>query len=108
MSTAPPDAHAAAGVLRSALSAAQHTTAHVTFDELRRICSDAVATIARDSQPVEAKTVDATVSERASVLAAYLVYCYLKRNHRWSPTADRRERLYSVMGLLDTLDSLLQ
>lgn len=87
--------------LRDLLQARLQKNDGMTFDELRSACMSASNRLQGRTAGISTSTPMPT--EAGSVLAAHVVYCYLKRSHKWHWTRDRRDRLYNVPAMLDTL-----
>lgn len=103
MEALPPEVRAALQPLRDLLQAArQRGQMQISFDDLRGACS-AVFVAMRQADPGGATS---GASDPAAVVAAYVVYQYLRRNYPWVMTKDGRDRLYELPGLLDTLEGL--
>jgi hypothetical protein len=95
--------------LRAVLEAMrQQGQTQITFEGLRKSCLIALGT--DDGQAAASSAAQCAVSEFACAVAAAaaarIVYHYVKLDHVWSVTKDRRDRLYYLSSLLEMLDSL--
>ena len=93
--------------LRAVLEARrQKGQTQITYEGLRNSCRVALET--GDGAPGAIPSAQGAASELSSaataVAAARIVYHYVKRNYLWSVTKDRRDRLYYVSSVLETLD----
>ena|SRR5437763_8965752 len=103
----PPDLLVPIHTWRDVLEAIrQRGQTQITFEGLRKSCLLALET--DDSETGALSAAQGAVAELASaaaaVAAARIVYHYVKLNHVWSVTKDRRDRLYYLASVLDTLD----
>jgi hypothetical protein len=95
--------------LRAVLEAMrQQGQTQITFEELRKSCLIALGT--DDGDTAASPAAQCAVSEFACAVAAAaaarIVYHYVKLNHVWSVTKDRRDRLYHLSSVLEMLDSI--
>jgi hypothetical protein len=95
--------------LRAVLEAMrQQGQTQITFEELRKSCLIALGT--DDGQAAASSAAQHAVSEFACAVAAAaaarIVYHYVKLDHVWSMTKDRRDRLYYLSSVLEMLDSI--
>jgi hypothetical protein len=95
--------------LRAVLEAMrQQGQTQITFEGLRKSCLIALG--ADDGETAAGPAVQSAVSEFACAVAAAaaarIVYYYVKCDHVWSMTKDRRDRLYYLSSVLETLDSI--
>jgi len=95
--------------LRAVLEAMrQQGQTQITFEGLRKSCLIALGT--DDGQTAASSTEQCAVSEFACAVAAAaaarIVYHYVKLDHVWSMTKDRRDRLYYLSSVLEMLDSI--
>ena len=95
--------------LRAVLEAMrQQGQTQITFEGLRKSCLIALGT--HDAESAASPAAQCAVSEFAcavaAVAAARIVYYYVKCDHVWSMTKDRRDRLYYLTSVLETLDSI--
>ncbi len=104
MSTATALSTSSIRCLYDLLQARRRNSDSLTFDELRAACVSASGPLG--GRTAGTATGDAMRAESGSVLAARIVYCYLKRHHPWRWTRDRHDRLYSVAAVLDTLGTM--
>jgi hypothetical protein len=94
--------------LRAVLEAMrQQGQTQITFEGLRKSCLIALGT---DGEAAAGSAAPCAVSEFACAVAAAaaarIVYHYVKLDHVWSMTRDRRDRLYYVSSVLEMLDSI--
>jgi hypothetical protein len=95
--------------LRAVLEAMrQQGQTQITFEGLRKSCLIALGT--DDGQAAASSAAPCAPSEFACAVAAAaaarIVYHYVKLDHVWSMTKDRRDRLYYVSSVLEMLDSI--
>jgi hypothetical protein len=95
--------------LRAVLEAMrQQGQSQITFEGLRKSCLIALGT--DDGQAAASSAAQCAVSEFdcavAAAAAARIVYHYVKLDHVWSMTKDRRDRLYYLSSVLEMLDSI--
>jgi hypothetical protein len=93
--------------LRAGLEAMrQRGQTQITFEGLRNSCLVVLKTGDGESASLPAAQCAWSESARAAaaVAAARIVYHYVKLNHMWSVSKDRRDRLYYLSSVLDTLD----
>ena len=95
--------------LRAVLEAMrQEGQSQITFEGLRKSCLIALGT--HDAESAASPAAQCAVSEFAcavaAVAAARIVYYYVKCDHVWSMTKDRRDRLYYLSSVLEMLDSI--
>ena len=84
----------------------QQGQTQITFEGLRKSCLIALGT--HGGETAASPAAQGAVSEFdcavAAAAAARIVYYYVKRDHVWSMTKDRRDRLYYLSSVLETLD----
>jgi hypothetical protein len=84
----------------------RHGLTQITFEGLRKSCLVALET--DDGETGAIPTAQHAVAEvagvAAAVAAARIVYHYVKLGHMWNATTDRRDRLYYLSNVLETLD----
>jgi hypothetical protein len=95
--------------LRAVLEALrQQGQTQITFEGLRKSCLIALGT--DDGETAANPAAQCAVSEFACAVAAAaaarIAYHYVKLDHVWSVTKDRRDRLYYLSSVLELLDSL--
>jgi hypothetical protein len=84
----------------------RHGLTQITLEGLRKSCLVALETddgeigVIPSAQPAVAEVADVA----AAVAAARIVYHYVKLGHMWNATTDRRDRLYYLSNVLETLD----
>jgi hypothetical protein len=93
--------------LRAVLEAIrQQGQTRITFEGLRK--SSLIALGTDDGQTAAIPAAHCAASElacaAAAATAACMVYHYVKLGHVWSVTKDRRDRLYYLSSVLETLD----
>jgi hypothetical protein len=92
--------------LRAVLEAMrQRGQTRITFEGLCNTCLIVLKTDDGESAslPAEQGAVSEFARAAAAVAAARIVYHYVKLDHVWSVSKDRRDRLYYLSSVLDTL-----
>ena len=86
----------------------QQGQTQITFEGLRKRSLIALGT--DDGEAAASSAAQGAASEFACAVAAAaaarIVYHYVKLDHVWSVTKDRRDRLYYLSSVLETLDSI--
>jgi hypothetical protein len=84
----------------------QQGQTQITFEGLRKCCLIALGT--DDGEAAAIPAMERAASElacaAAAATAACVVYHYVQLGHVWSVTRDRRDRLYYLSSVLETLD----